>query len=103
MESTVGTRSEKEEFWRSHVARCEDYVGSIQKYCLENKLKPSTFRNYKRKFGFANSRRKRLGPFAKVKVNSVESRKPVQDATISRGLPDPKWLAIFVRSFLDEK
>ena len=77
--------SEKQQYWRGHVAAVEKYFGSHEAYCRAEGISSSALKYWRRKVGKCRSGA--LAPMARfVPVEVTRERQPA-------GLPDPRWLA----------
>lgn len=90
-----------EDFWKAHILKSRALTISDEAYCKENGLSKSTFHNYKKRLGFAKGSKARRTAFVKVAALGAEPVKALRMPAV--GLPDPKWLAVFVRSLAAEK
>ena len=90
MELPRGSQSTKE-FWINHFQQAEKFNGSNKLYCERNKLNLKTFGQYKIKYGFTTPKPKkvRTQSFSKIEVKTAEKVH----------LPDPKWLAEFLKAW----
>lgn len=89
---------ETEESWRAHVVYARDFRGTNAEYCRRNRLDPSVFRSYKKKFGRAE--RSRSQPRAFVRVQSEAPASSELSTPRQSLLPDPQWTAEFVAALL---
>ena len=89
MQLPVGATKRKD-FWKSHVEAAEKFNGSLTEYCRKHNLNPGTLSAYRHKLGLSKPRHKNAA-FSAVKVTS-ENTKTVD-------LPDPKWLAQFLKAY----
>lgn len=81
------SRSEREKFWRDHIEAAKGFSGSEAEYCRLNGLKHSSFGSRKRKFERAL---KGVSSFVKVSASTRGLK----------SLPDPEWLARFLREVI---
>lgn len=99
MELPVGYQSSRTDFWRSQIEQADKFNGTIKEYCLKNGLNPGTLNAYRKKLGYSKPKRrvqKRLA-FSQVQVQVARA---VQDPEPSScTLPDPKWLAAFLKAW----
>ena len=88
-------RIQKTKFWRGHLHRYKKFSGSQKAYCEENNINPRIFSLYKTKF-------KRKNTEAATKAVNFSKIVVVPDtaiAPVNAGLPDPVWLAQFLKEW----
>ena len=94
-----------ENFWRAHVLGAQQFDGSEPEYCDQNGLNFSRFRKYKRKFGMTAPRGRPRKAFVRVEPSPepVAEKEPTRTIRSREfgGLPDPRWMADFVKALLD--
>ena len=87
-------KKERREFWRRHVTQSREYSGTDVQYCAEHGLKLGTFYSQKGRLRLRSpGRGEARSSFSKVSV--VTEKKPP-----SVKLPDPKWVAEFLRAWV---
>ncbi len=94
--TSVGKRGA--EFWKAHVLRAQEFLGSNMEYCRVNGLTNSTFATYKKRLGFVKSAkpRRKLSAFSKIEELaplSLDLAKASLRVPQPRSLPNPKWVA----------
>ena len=92
MELPVGKVTRKE-FWINHIKAAEKFKGTNKEYCRINGIKMGSLSAYRRKFGFSMPRKKKVSIFSTVEVVKRPLPKKIGK------LPDPKWLADFLRAW----
>jgi hypothetical protein len=83
--------SEREQYWRDHVAKALECPEGVETYCQAQGLSIYTFEGWKRRF----AKREK----AAVKKAELPRFLPVEIASKAKknlGFPDPKWLAEFI-------
>lgn len=97
MELPKGQLSKKE-FWLAHIKAAETFDGTNKEYCKRHGLNLGSFSGYKNKFGFSGRKKANTKPsgFAEVQIGG----KP--GAIRGGPLPDPKWLAEFLKAWVAE-
>lgn len=84
------TKKSTKDFWRKHIEAADQYDGTIKEYCEQNGLKFGSMSSYRSKLGLS---KKRARPkFTPIKINTTPKTK-------SSSLPDPKWLAQFLKAW----
>ncbi len=94
--------SAKSTLWREHILKATQHPGGVQSYLGLHRLSPSSFYNWKIKLSNLNSVKKeskKAGPFLPVVLSD---RVPQENQALDKNLPDPKWVALFLVSFLKE-
>jgi len=86
-----------DDFWRSHFLKAREFSGSNVQYCEANGLSIYGFQTNKKRLGFTRSKKK---PNAFLKLESVQDAGTPAKVTSPKPLPDPKWLAVFVKTVL---
>jgi hypothetical protein len=94
-----------EKQWLAHVKYAQDFLGSDAEYCRCNKLDQSTFKRYKKRFGFSRPYRQRSQAFVKVErrqepESTVESPIIGINSNRSPRLPDAGWTAEFIAALM---
>lgn len=92
-----------EEGWRAHVAYADQFLGTEAEYCRRNGLKPSVFREYKKKYGAPKARVPRAKAFVKVERQEPVPNGPGTQAsrrTREALFPDARWTAEFIAALL---
>jgi hypothetical protein len=91
----------KDEFWKAHILKAQEFSGSNSEYCRANDLSRGIFYEYKKRLGFGRRPKKRRSAF--VEVAAVGERLE----TVSKGrdgrMPDPKWVAHFVTALMMDR
>lgn len=82
---------DKEQKWRRHVEAAKGHPASIQAYCREHNLSPSSFHYWQKKLKKTKKSIPKESSFVPVKVTAVR-----KEST----LPNPEWVAQFVAAFL---
>ena len=91
----------RDEFWRTHILKAQEFLGSNQEYCKANGLQKSTFHVHKRRLGFTKPFKKKRSVFVKVAPVLGRPEKPVKIQQAR--LPNPKWVAEFIMAMLGER
>jgi hypothetical protein len=78
--------------WNSEILNASDFQGSDKEFCHQNNLDLRQFGYHKRRHSKGLSRK---SSFVKMDIPRVPG---VKVST----LPDPKWLASFIHSYLDQ-
>ena len=92
MDLPRGNRTNKE-FWFEHFKAAEVFLGTNKEYCLKHGLNLGTFNAQKNKLGFTKRKKTETSGFSEVRVSPRGS-----DRT-QMHLPDPKWLAEFLKAW----
>lgn len=87
--------SSRKEFWQTHIESALQFGGTNKQYCLIHDLDPGSFNAYRKKLGYSKPRRKvdRPAAFSEVLI------KPQPKESSSVKLPDPLWLAEFLKAW----
>ncbi len=93
---------ESDEYWQDHLEKFSRFRGSSREYCKQNGLKYGRFYRFKRKLGFIKVRKPYQKAFVQIKPAEelTEKDKPVILRPRGSNLPDPKWMAEFVKELL---
>jgi len=98
MELPVGHEKSIKEFWIEHIKAAEAFDGTLKDYCQQHDLKMGSMSSYRTKLGYSVRRRKLLkkkkSDFIPVKVSP---NRPI--LAVSLKLPDPIWLAEFLKAW----
>jgi hypothetical protein len=90
----------KAQDWESLVDRFLETKGNMAEFCRQNNLEYDNFRTYKIRLEAKRLRKARAG-FAKIET--AASAPVIKQTKTAVQLPDPEWLAVFVRNFLGLK
>lgn len=85
--------NEKLEYWREHIKKVQEFSGTQGEYCAQNGISTAKLSYYKSKFSPRPS-------FAKVTASTATAEKstlPLESSRARVGVPDAKWLAIFLK------
>lgn len=99
MDQIVGVEKKDAEFWKGHVLKSQEFLGSDLEYCRVNGLTNSTFATYKKRLGFVKAARPRDKISAFTKIEQPMPGPVILPDFISKSqcpqkaLPSPKWLA----------
>lgn len=88
--------TEKLEYWREHIKKVQEFSGTQGEYCTQNGISSAKLSYYKSKFFPRPS-------FAKViaeKPSEEKSNLSLDSSRARGGVPDAKWLAIFLKELL---
>lgn len=85
---------QKNEFWKSHILKAQEFSGSDEGYCRANGLSKGLFYVHKKRLGFTRPPKTKRGLF--VKVDPVGGRAEKLSKVEEPHLPDPKWVAQFI-------
>jgi hypothetical protein len=93
LELPRGQRSGKES-WTAHIKAAEAFDGTNKEYCKVHGLNYGSFNGYKNKLGYSRRAKAKPSEFSEIRVSSSE--------VFGSGtqLPDPKWLADFLRAWM---
>jgi hypothetical protein len=89
-----------DDFWRSHLLKAQEFSGSNAQYCEANGLSLYGFQTNKKRLGFTRAKKR---PNAFLKIESVQDTVTPPKLRSPQPLPDPRWLAVFVKTFLGYK
>jgi hypothetical protein len=95
--------SEKRHFWQRHIDSYKSSPLSIRAYCVKEGLNWHTFGYWLGKLGERKPQKKSQrgkARFLPIVVSTPPQTKPA--VRKSSGLPDPKWVAEFLKSFLEQ-
>jgi hypothetical protein len=96
----VSKHSEKRQYWQYHIESYGSSKLSIKAYCTKESLNRHTFGYWLDKVG--GRRRQRSSVNSKGKFLPVVVTGSVHNGfRPGRGLPDPKWVADFLKAFLE--
>lgn len=96
MELPRGQQSGKD-FWIAHIRAAETFAGTNKEYCKIHGLNLGSFSGYKNKFGYSRRTSKPASGFSEIRVTPAEPLKS------ERRLPDPNWLAEFLRAWVAQR
>jgi hypothetical protein len=85
---------QRDEIWKSHILKAQDFAGSAGEYCMANGLSKGNFYAHKKRLGLTRRAKSRRSKFVTVTPLHERPEKPLK-AEEGR-LPDPKWVAQFV-------
>lgn len=101
MELAVGRQQTRKEFWLEHIKAAEAFEGTIKEYCRLHNLKMGSMSSYRTKLGFSKPlrrlKKKKKSNFVPIKVSSSPAKLKAPSS-----LPDPKWLAQFLKAWSDQ-
>jgi hypothetical protein len=101
MDLPIGHQRSKTEFWHNHIKAAESFDGTLKEYCQQHKINAGSMSAYRTRLGYSKTRRqvksKEKSKFIPVTAPSLPSR----EARVS-SLPDPKWLAQFLRAWYEQ-
>lgn len=81
----------KRKFWQEHVQRSRVHPGSVASYCREAGILAGSLRYWRKKLAVnTRARGDRKSAFVAVEVSPSP---PAAPRSVSRPLPDPKWVA----------
>jgi hypothetical protein len=96
--------SKKEDFWRTHLLKAQEFSGSDKEYCRVHGLTKGTFYAYKKRLGFTKalraSQRRSKTAFIKIEPAPEVHQEHVQGIEL-RTLPDPRWVAALVVALMN--
>lgn len=94
MDSPINQHTSRKEFWRAHIELAELFNGTNKEYCLKHGLHPGSFSSYRKKLGYSKPRKEpqKTAAFSQVQV------KPKASELSTAKLPDPNWLAEFLKA-----
>ena len=95
MENNDSNKS-KREIYKEHVLNSLEFSGSDREFCRQHELSPSTFYHYKREMGLGRA----TSPNKFVRVKARASSEESSPKPHSSDLPDPQWVAQFLRAYL---
>lgn len=88
--------TEKKEFWKEHVRKVALFEGTQGEYARQNGISAAKLSWYKGQFAPKPS-------FAKVAAKETapsQLKTVLEDSSSKVKVPDPKWLAMFLKEFL---
>ena len=97
MELPQGKAPSRRDFWIHHIEAAAEFEGTFKEYCHRHGLKPSSLNVYRKKLGYSKPRSggsRASRDFVPVKVSNS---RPVPRE--SANLPDPIWLAQFLKAW----
>ena len=83
-----------EEYWTQHIQAAEKFKGTNKEYCKKYGIKLGSLSAYRKKLGYSTPRNFRKNKFATVSVEKTPPQKRSSD------LPDPAWLASFLKAWV---
>ena len=90
MDLPVGQQTKKD-FWTIHIQAAEQFEGTNKKYCEIHGLNLGSFNAYRNKLGYSKPRKKlKSSGFSQVQVTAERTKS---------NLPDPKWVAEFLKAW----
>jgi len=98
MKLPVGHEKSRKEYWINHIESAETFDGTLKKYCQLHGLKMGSMSSYRTKLGYSTKSKKKIKKsekFIPIKVFSAQPQKLPALTT----LPDPKWLAQFLKAW----
>jgi len=101
---SVVDEQESDEFWQGHLEKYKAFQGSSREYCKQNGLKYGRFYRFKQKLGFTKGRSPYRKAFVEIKAveSSIEKEPKVKVFSRQPSLPDPKWVAQFLKELLGQ-
>lgn len=96
----MSRHSEKRHYWQQHIENYKSSNLSIRSYCIQEGLNSHTFGYWLGKLGARSTQKKSQKDKARF-LPVVVATPPQALGRTSRGLPDPKWVAEFLKSFLE--
>lgn len=102
MELPVGHGKSRKEFWIHHIESAEAFDGSLKEYCQLHGLKMGSMSSYRTKLGYSikgkqKPKAKKASNFTPLKISS-----PAAKPQILTNLPDPNWLAQFLKAWVGQ-
>jgi hypothetical protein len=92
--------SEKRQYWQDHIESYKSSKLSIKAYCTKESLNHHTFGYWLDKLGGRRNQRNSINSQGKF-LPVVVTGSPHNSVRPGRGLPDPKWVADFLKAFLE--
>jgi hypothetical protein len=86
-------RKDKRQFWQGHVTKFKQFSGPRKAYCQQEGIKSQTLQYWIKKLNKAPSTLSTM-PFVPITV--------VEPKVVSKGLPDPVWLAQFILTLQEQ-
>lgn len=93
----MSSHSNKHQYWKAQIDHFKSSGLSIRKFCDKEGLKQHTFGYWLTRCG---ERRRKKTAFKSSFLPVVVSTAVNEARPASRGKPDPKWVAEFLRAFL---
>lgn len=85
------SQRDKYRFWQAHVEAMGTFAGSVEQYCQERGISYHSFMAW----------RTRLRKSRRLEQSEVKAFVPVTiEHQPGPALPDPQWLALFLRSWM---
>lgn len=79
--------TERAKFWQQHVETAKSFAGTVQQYCDEHELEPSSFYQWRKRL-VGTTQTPRRSAFLPVVVSNPGQSQPSQAS-----LPNAQWVA----------
>lgn len=91
---------EKKEFWKEHIRKVALFEGTQGEYARQNGISASKLSWYKGQLAPKPSFAKVVAKESTVAVPPPQLKTVLEDSSSKMKVPDPKWLAMFLKEFL---